>query len=580
MVSQYEQTSIPGVESVSANTSTNTGSTGNALYTAASAELLGIGGGHASASVSSTATGSRGRGNMGRPGRPQMVYGQSSFYERQESEHQIGNVSDSLKASASDLKMALGLSAESGSDGDDGAGGVGGGKAGAKGGKAASKQPVKLGVLSGVALPCTQNILGVILFIRLPFLVGQAGMVFTTLIIAICVTCTSLTALSLSALATNGKIKAGGPYAILLASLGPESSASIGVLFYLATTIAATMYSLGGVEALYAVGFMGTDELFPFDRQVIGIVWTLALGCIVFAGMKYVARVGPIFFAAVISAVVLMSMGAILFAARVWSPEGVEAVADASENMWDDYVADPDTGITPSFTSLIALFFPSVTGIMAGTNRSGLLANPGRAIPRGTLGAIFTTTSIYMFTVWLFGLVVARETLLSNKLVASTIAWPHEYVVAVGIIMATVGAGLQSLAGAPQLLKSIANDGHIPFLRAFGTDHPDDEPRKAIAFTTALAATVCLAGNLDYITPIITMFFLAMYGAINFSCFLQAFLYVALALALALEESLLLKRERTEERNQTKHQLTNQRNQRNETIPQGLAVVQAHVSFL
>jgi len=379
------------------------------------------------------------------------------------------------------------------------------------------------GTLFGVYLPCTQNILGVILFIRLPWIVGQAGMVYTTLLVLLCVASTVLTTLSMSALATNGPIKSGGPYAILLSNLGPEFAGSIGVLFYLGTTIAGTMYALGGVEAMQ-LNFEGEDGYFTFDRQIIAIGWVLMEGAIVFAGMKYVAKISLVFLAVVFSAIFFLSIGTILFGAGVWDPSGILPVDSLGENLWPNYTKDPATGLTPTFTSLIALFYPSVTGIMAGSNRSGVLANPGRSIPKGTLGAITTTTSLYIFTVWLFGLIVANETLLGNKLVASFIAWPHQYVVAMGIIMSTIGAGLQSLAGAPQLLKSIANDGHIPFLRVFGTKNPDDEPRRAVAFTTCLAATVCLAGNLDYITPIITMFFLTMYAGINFACFLSGFL--------------------------------------------------------
>jgi len=379
------------------------------------------------------------------------------------------------------------------------------------------------GTAFGVFLPCLQNILGVILFIRLPWIVAQAGMVYSTFVIIICVVSTVLTTLSMSALATNGKIKAGGPYAILLSNLGPEFAGSIGILFYLGTTIAGTMYALGGVEAMVK-NFGSGEQYFSFDREIISFGWTIMLGLIVFAGMKWVAKISFFFLLIVFSAILFMTLGTILFAATVWDPTGILHPANLNENMWDNYTKDPETGVTPSFTSLIALFYPSVTGIMAGSNRSGVLRSPGQSIPRGTLGAITTTTSLYIITVWLFGLSVANSTLMENKLVASYIAWPHQYVVGVGIIMSCVGAGLQSLAGAPQLLKSIANDGHIPFLKIFGTEHPEDEPRRAVVFTTSIAAVCCFAGNLDYITPIITMFFLSMYGAINLACFLSGFL--------------------------------------------------------
>ena len=251
----------------------------------------------------------------------------------------------------------------------------------------------------------------------------------------------------------------------------------------------------------------------------------------------------------------------------------------------------------PDFQSLIALFYPSVTGIMAGCNRSGVLAQPSRSIPIGTLSAILCTTSLYLLVVWVFGSVLSHETLLDNPYVTADVAWPHPVVVKVGIIMSSLGAALQSLTGAPRLLSAIAGDNLVPFLEPFAPhkeeEHkpppppvadsprrvqsrnrlstpadletaggapsaPDETPspvsspsRKsffelsnasvqvgrssapknsaelrptALLLTWFVASVPCLAGNLDAITPIITMFFLLMYATINVSCFAVAFL--------------------------------------------------------
>lgn len=58
--------------------------------------------------------------------------------------------------------------------------------------------------------------------------------------------------------------------------------------------------------------------------------------------------------------------------------------------------------ITTSFTLLIGIFFPSVTGIMAGSNRSGDLADAQKSIPIGTICAILTTSIVYLSSVLLF----------------------------------------------------------------------------------------------------------------------------------------------------------------------------------
>lgn len=67
-------------------------------------------------------------------------------------------------------------------------------------------------------------------------------------------------------------------------------------------------------------------------------------------------------------------------------------------NTYNQVFAD----ITTTFTILIGIFFPSVTGIMAGSNRSGDLADAQKSIPIGTICAILTTSTVYLSSVLLF----------------------------------------------------------------------------------------------------------------------------------------------------------------------------------
>lgn len=48
-----------------------------------------------------------------------------------------------------------------------------------------------MGTFIGVYLPCLQNILGVILFLRLTWIVGAAGVLESFLIVSMCCTCVS-----------------------------------------------------------------------------------------------------------------------------------------------------------------------------------------------------------------------------------------------------------------------------------------------------------------------------------------------------------------------------------------------------
>lgn len=400
---------------------------------------------------------------------------------------------------------------------NDGKGSLSGGSS-----KDENKAEMKLGLFWGVYMPCVQNILGVILFLRLPWIVAQAGVWLTTVIVALCVGSTLLTAISLSAIATNGKIMAGGPYYVISRNLGIEIGGAIGVIFYLGTTMAASMYTLGAVEAIQS-GF-GLVGVFSFDKQIESLILIFLLASIVHVGVKYVNASASVFLFVVILSIFSSILGSFLYLGKAWRGEVPSDARASMDNMFPDFEPDKETGITPTFFSLIALFYPSCTGIMAGSNRSGVLQNPGKDIPTGTIGAILTTTAIYYCVIWLMGNILTNEYLKDDKLAFAAIAWPP-VLVNIGIVLSSVGACLQSLTGAPRLLAAIANDGVIPFLDPFKCPG-DVNPTRAVWMTWFIASLPCLAGNLDFITPIVTMFFLMMYTTVNLAtltlCILKA----------------------------------------------------------
>lgn len=406
----------------------------------------------------------------------------------------------------------------------------------------------KLGTLMGVFVPCLQNILGIIFYIRFSWIVGIAGVSHTILLVAMCCLCTFLTGISLSAIATNGAMKGGGPYYLIGRALGPEVGVSIGLCFFLGNAIAASLYILGAVETFMdAVPKAGifkatvTEVLAPstsgagietvnspnlHDLQVYGVIVTVILCLIVFGGVKIINKVAPAFLIPVLLSLVLIFIG--IFAARGHGSPGITGLSlNNLNNNWGAEYQRTNRGGIPApdgisfwgFDELLGLFFPAVTGIMAGSNRSASLRDTQRSIPRGTLSAIAATTTLYFISAFMFGSVATREELLTNRLLTASVAWPIPAVVQIGIILSTLGAALQSLTGAPRLLAAIANDDILPVLKYFKA--PDSvEPHLATLFTMLICAGCVIFGNLDLITPVITMFFLMCYGGVNLSCFL------------------------------------------------------------
>jgi len=466
--------------------------------------------------------------------------------------------------------------------------------------KLKSKEIAKLGTLVGVFLPCIQNIFGVILFIRLSWIVGTAGILQGFAIVLTCCCCTMLTAISMSAIATNGRVPAGGSYFMISRSLGPEFGGAVGVLFYLGTSFASSMYILGAVEILLtyiapSISLFGditssngeVSSSMLNNMRVYGSILVLLMGGLVFIGVKYVNKFASLFLACVLLSILAIFVGFFTIHTRT-SPEvcmvngnllksssyGSCSKNDSmirniypsldwntstvlkeksipgltsnliSDNFFSQYrkageskmnhkgntyetVAD----ITTSFTILLAIFFPSVTGIMAGSNRSGNLKDAQYSIPRGTIAAIATTSVVYLLSVIFFGATIQGGVLrdkfgesIGGSLIVSNMAWPNKWIILIGSLLSTIGAGLQSLTGAPRLLQAIANDNVIPFLHVFSVTSKDGEPKRALLLTLIISEIGVLIASLDAVAPIITMFFLMCYGFVNFACTLQSLL--------------------------------------------------------
>ena len=107
-----------------------------------------------------------------------------------------------------------------------------------------------LGTFPGVFTPSVLTILGIILFLRLGYVVGEAGLGRALIIIGLANTISVLTSFSLSAVATNLKVKGGGDYYLISRTLGLEFGGSIGIVLYLAQSVSIAFYCIGFGEAL------------------------------------------------------------------------------------------------------------------------------------------------------------------------------------------------------------------------------------------------------------------------------------------------------------------------------------------
>ncbi len=373
--------------------------------------------------------------------------------------------------------------------------------------KLQTEESTKFGTLGGVFTPCTLTILGVIMFLRFGNVVGQSGIFNAILILFLAKTITLLTTFSLSAIATNTKVKGGGAYFLISRSLGVEFGGAIGVVFFLAQAVSVAMYTIGFTEA-FASSFPSLFEgkIFMFDPYlfVSTIVNILVFTC-VFVGAAWTIKLQYGILAALCISLISFFCGCF--------PQ--LSMATFQENWGPSYISGEN------FFTMFALFFPAVTGIMAGANMSGDLRSPERSIPRGTLAAIVFTAFVYLVMGLFLAGAVPRQLLQENNLIVKDIAW-SPVLVTVGIFSATLSSALGSMMGAPRILQAFARDDIFKSLKGFAQGSgASNEPRRATILTFFIAQGCILIGDLNMIAPIITMFFMITYGTLNLSTFYE-----------------------------------------------------------
>uniref|UniRef100_A0A8D2ITA8 Solute carrier family 12 member 1 n=1 Tax=Varanus komodoensis TaxID=61221 RepID=A0A8D2ITA8_VARKO len=413
---------------------------------------------------------------------------------------------------------------------------------------------VKFGWVKGVLVRCMLNIWGVMLFIRLSWIVGQAGIGLGVIIILLATMVTSITGLSTSAIATNGFVRGGGAYYLISRSLGPEFGGSIGLIFAFANAVAVAMYVVGFAETV--VELLKNSNAIMVDPsndiRIIGAITVVLLLGISVAGMEWEAKTQVVLLFILLVAIINFFIGTVI-------PSNNEKEAKGFFNYQASIFAEnfgPDFRGGEGFFSVFAIFFPAATGILAGANISGDLEDPQEAIPKGTMLAILITTIVYVGVAICAAACVVRDAtgnvndtvvsgmncngssacalgydfssckthtcdygLMNNFQVMSMVSGFSPLITA-GIFSATLSSALASLVSAPKVFQALCKDNIYQALHFFAKGHgKNNEPLRGYILTFFIAMAFILIAELNTIAPIISNFFLASYALINFSCF-------------------------------------------------------------
>ncbi|ESO00676.1 hypothetical protein HELRODRAFT_157349 [Helobdella robusta] len=378
----------------------------------------------------------------------------------------------------------------------------------------------KFGWVIGVLVRCLLNIFGVMLFLRISWVVAQAGIGLASIIILLASAVTTLTALSMSAISTNGEVKGGGAYYMISRTLGPEFGGAIGIIFALANAVAVAMYVVGFAETIVDM-LKNQDMLFLSETnvvRVIGLITAALLLGIALAGLDWEARAQLVLLAILSIAIGNVIIGSVIPPSEAQISQGF--VGYTAENFKENFI--PDYRDDYNFFTAFAIYFPAATGILAGANISGDLRDPQMAIPKGTLLAIIITTIIYLLIAWITGLCVKRD---ANGIIKDMISSVTQLIsifgpiTVAGIFSATLSSALASLISAPKVFQAVCKDKIFPFIGIFGKGYgKTNEPRRAYLLTFIIGAACICIGDLNSIAPLISNFFLASYALICYSC--------------------------------------------------------------
>lgn len=357
-----------------------------------------------------------------------------------------------------------------------------------------------LSAFGGVFTPSILTILGIILFLRLGYVVGSAGLARALLIIGLANAISVLTSISLSAVATNLKVKGGGDYYLISRTLGLEFGGAIGIVLFLAQSVSIAFYCMGFGEAVAAI-LPKEINILP---QVIAALAVSFLFVFAWLGADWATRFQYVVMALLCLALLSFFMGGL----AGWK-------AETLARNWTSTSAGP-------FWVLFAIFFPAVTGFTQGVSMSGDLKDPGRSLPLGTFCAVGISIVVYFAVAFVFAGALPLSILASDYGVMKQVAGSGILIDA-GVIAATLSSGMASFLGAPRILQSLAGDRIISFLNVFAKGYgPQENPRRGVLLSTGIAFATIALGNLNVIAPVVSMFFLISYGLLNYATFYEA----------------------------------------------------------
>ncbi len=363
-------------------------------------------------------------------------------------------------------------------------------------------KPHKFGTFLGVYTPSILTILGLVMYLRFGWVVGNAGLIQTIVIVLMASSITFITGLSASAIATNIKVGVGGEYFMISRSLGLEPGGAIGIPLYLCRTLSVTFYCYGLSEAILILWPESNTVVPPYALQLLTITFIVLVTALSGKSAKLVLKSQIPIMIIVGTSIIALVIGVIT--QDLHAPITKATYQTAPEGFW--YV--------------FAVFFPAVTGFTAGIGLSGDLKDPQKSIPKGTLYAVLSGAVIYLVIPLLLAItaVLTLEEMADPN--AGVTIWTRiavfgPWLVYPAVWGAVLSSAFGSILGGPRILQALSMDGLMPkFLSKLSKS---GQPTIATWISGMLGIAAVFLGGLNTIAQYVSVLFLTLYVAINIS---------------------------------------------------------------
>lgn len=348
-----------------------------------------------------------------------------------------------------------------------------------------SKTEQNVNLISGIIVPCLAQMLGVIFYLRLGWIISGIGLAKILVVIALCFCLLLITTLSISSIISNMKIREGGSYYILSRSIGLEMGSAIAVILIVSHIIA-----IAFCISAFAISF---QELYPhLSTFKVELTTALTLGLIVLMCPSTISKMQFI-----IASAVLFSFASLLL--------GKHSLQ----------VSNPLILQKIPFWEAFALFFPAAAGLESMLFSYAQLKNPKKNLPIGLLWALGIAFSIYILFSCYIHLFVSYNELWKNPLFICQHSFNETWIL-MGIWSATLSTAISGINGCSKLIQALSKDRLI----FKGTLYKS--PFFAVAITTFLTICMNALTDLNHIISIFTTTSLVFYAMVNLVCFIES----------------------------------------------------------